>query len=216
MTSNKAKGSDVTRSDATNDGVEVILDYLQRQNRPYSISINLHQKVTKAYATRTLRELWHNKQIEGRTAGKQVVYHALQEASNETTSETIAALDQHIDQVQKQFSCLQAQEKKARVELAALCAKPLHSELRRDISQLEQEQAAARALWLTTKGNDSMHVHVQTRAGAEEAWKRWQKHASSRGRICRDLWQKCSEALPGDKSRDEFWESLGLEGPSLS
>ncbi|PYI24863.1 TBPIP-domain-containing protein [Aspergillus indologenus CBS 114.80] len=199
---------------ATIDGAEAILDYLQRQNRPYSaneISANLHTGVTKAYAARALRDLWHNKQIEGQTAGKQVVYHALQEASNKITSETLVTLDEYLEKAQGRLSSLQIQKKKVRMELAALDAKPLLSELRRDVDQLGRDQATARTFWLTMKGNASMPVpgHM-IRAGAEEDWRRWERHASSRARICRDLWRRCLDALPGDTAWEELW---GWKGP---
>ncbi|PYH41133.1 putative TBP interacting domain protein [Aspergillus saccharolyticus JOP 1030-1] len=248
MMQKKLKGPEATRGKgAADDSARVILDYIRRQNRPYSaieISTNLHKEVTKAQAARALRDLWHNKQIEGRTAGKQVVYHALQEASDEVTSKMIAALDESVKQAQEKLSSLQAQEKKTRLELATLSTKPLFSELRHDIDQLVHERGVAQALLPTMARKDSAHVPMEImRAGAEEEWKCWQKHASSRARICGDLWQMCSEALLGDTARGELWvrrapgggavslslgvfsvlgsnhrlpqESLGLEGPLL-
>lgn len=59
----------------------IILDYLRKQNRPYSatdISANLKNRVTKTAAAKLLKDLHERKEIEGRAAGKQIVYHALQ------------------------------------------------------------------------------------------------------------------------------------------
>lgn len=59
----------------------LILDYLRKQNRPYSatdISTNLKNRVTKAAATKLLKDMHERKEIEGRSAGKQIVYHAIQ------------------------------------------------------------------------------------------------------------------------------------------
>lgn len=60
---------------------DLILDYLRKQNRPYSatdISANLKNRVTKAAATKLLKDLHERAEIDGKAAGKQIVYHAIQ------------------------------------------------------------------------------------------------------------------------------------------
>lgn len=59
----------------------LILDYLRKQNRPYSatdISANLKNRVTKAAAAKLLKDMHERNEIEGRAAGKQLVYHPIQ------------------------------------------------------------------------------------------------------------------------------------------
>ena len=59
----------------------LILDYLRKQNRPYSatdISSNLKNRVTKAAAAKLLKDMHERSEIEGKAAGKQIVYHAIQ------------------------------------------------------------------------------------------------------------------------------------------
>jgi 26S proteasome regulatory subunit, ATPase 3, interacting protein len=59
----------------------LILDYLRKQNRPYSatdISANLKNRVTKAAATKLLKDMHERKEVEARAAGKQLVYHSIQ------------------------------------------------------------------------------------------------------------------------------------------
>ena len=59
----------------------LVLDYLRKQNRPYSatdISSNLKNRVTKAAVTKLLKDMHERNEIEGRAAGKQIVYHAIQ------------------------------------------------------------------------------------------------------------------------------------------
>lgn len=59
----------------------LILDYLRKQNRPYSatdISANLKNRVTKAAAAKLLKDMHERSEIEGKAAGKQIVYHAIQ------------------------------------------------------------------------------------------------------------------------------------------
>lgn len=60
---------------------DLMLNYLRKQNRPYSatdISANLKNRVTKATAAKILKDMHERKDIEGRAAGKQIVYHAVQ------------------------------------------------------------------------------------------------------------------------------------------
>ncbi|PWY65962.1 hypothetical protein BO94DRAFT_614135 [Aspergillus sclerotioniger CBS 115572] len=180
------------------------------------VSANLHNRITKAHTAKALRELHQNKQIEGRAAGKQVVYHAIQETCNEATPEIIATMDWKTERLQEQVTSLQAIENKTRAELAAICGRPLVSELRRDIGQIEQAQEVIRARLDRVRGIDSDSVPIQLEVDAEKDWKHWQNQANIRGRICRDLWRKCSEVVPENMTREELWESLGLEGPCLN
>ena len=59
----------------------LILEYLRKQNRPYSatdISTNLKNRVTKSAAAKLLKDMHERNDIEGKAAGKQIVYHAIQ------------------------------------------------------------------------------------------------------------------------------------------
>jgi hypothetical protein len=59
----------------------LVLDFLRKQNRPYSatdISANLKNRVTKTAAAKLLKDLHERNEIEGRAAGKQLVYHSIQ------------------------------------------------------------------------------------------------------------------------------------------
>lgn len=78
MTQKKAKAADMLDGGAK-DEASLILDYLRKQNRPYSaidVSTNLHNKVTKTHAAKVLRELHRKKEIEARVSGAQL--HPLQ------------------------------------------------------------------------------------------------------------------------------------------
>ena len=60
---------------------DLIMDYLRKQNRPYSatdISTNLKNRVSKAAAAKLLKDMHERKEIEGRAAGKQLIYHVIQ------------------------------------------------------------------------------------------------------------------------------------------
>jgi 26S proteasome regulatory subunit (ATPase 3-interacting protein) len=62
-------------------GAAAILQYLRKENRPYSatdISSNLHNTVTKTAAAKLLKDMHERQEIEGRASGKQIVYHVIQ------------------------------------------------------------------------------------------------------------------------------------------
>ncbi|PYI10482.1 spindle poison sensitivity protein Scp3 [Aspergillus sclerotiicarbonarius CBS 121057] len=205
MAQRKGKNDQHSSGDAAHDGPALILDYLRAYLSSAilpcgatEISTNLQNRITKG-------RISNEKRVDRDALGKQVVYHALQETCNEATPEIIAALDEKAERLQEQVTDLQATEKKTRAELAVTCARPLLSELRRHIGQLEQEQDAIRACLIKARGSDLESVPVQVQVKAESDWKHWQDHANIRGRICRDLWRKCSEVVPENMTGEELW-----------
>ncbi|RHZ51117.1 hypothetical protein CDV55_101677 [Aspergillus turcosus] len=207
MTQKKAKAADMSAV-ASNDETSLILDYLRKQNRPYSaidVSANLHNKVSKTQTAKVLRELHRKKEIEARISGKQTVYHALQDASDEVTMEAARAMDEKIKQLQAQLTTLKTKEKKARTELAMLSAKPLLCELRHDVSQLEQETQVISSRLKEIQESDSTQVSPEEKAELGKEWRRWNKTAIVRKRICRDLWGKCLDVVPDNVSQEELW-----------
>ncbi|KAL2816832.1 Tat binding protein 1-interacting protein-domain-containing protein [Aspergillus cavernicola] len=214
MVQKKGKNEKPAANNAS-DGSTMILDYLRKQNRPYSaidISANLHNKVTKTYAVRVLRDLHQKKEIEGRVAGKQTVYHAVQEEADETGPDAVAARDEEIEDLQEQLPSLKEKEKRMQAELNSLNAIPLLSELRDEIQKLEAEKKSLSARLAKVHGEGEAHVSPKEKEETRKNWKLWQGHASVRARICRDLWRRCSEKLPENMTQDELWEHLGLEG----
>ncbi|KAL4973239.1 Tat binding protein 1-interacting protein-domain-containing protein [Aspergillus desertorum] len=217
MVQKKGK-TDKSAKDVPLEGSALILDYLRRQNRPYSaidISTNLHNKVTKTYAVKALRELHQKKEIECRVAGKQTVYHALQEEMDEAGPDAVAAMDEEIESLQEQLSGLKENEKKIQGELNSLNAIPLLSELRTEIKKLQEEKELLTARLAMVNGDGSAEVSPQEKENVRREWKKWQNQDRVRARIYRDLWRKCSETLPEGVTREELWESLGLEGTPI-
>ncbi|KAL1962789.1 hypothetical protein VTN77DRAFT_9158 [Rasamsonia byssochlamydoides] len=214
MAPRKGKAEKSEKS-APGDGAAMILEYLRKQNRPYSaidISTNLHNKVTKTSAVKTLKELHERKEIEGRAAGKQLVYHTLQDLSEVDTPETIAAVDEEIQQIQNELSDVKIREKELREKLAVVCAIIPMTELCDSVSKLEEEKAASldRLSKLQEQGTVCISVEEMTRV--EKEWKTWQNHVQTRRRIFHELWARCTEVLPEDTTEEDLKETLGLEG----
>lgn len=154
-----------------------------------------------------MRELHRKKEIEARVSGKHTVYHAVQEASDEFTIETMAMMNERNEQLEKQLTTLKTKEKKARTELATLSTKPLLCELRHDVGQLEQETQAISSRLKKIQKRDSIQMSPEKRAELGKEWRRWNRIASVRKRICRDLWSRCLEVSPDNVCREELWVS---------
>ncbi|KAJ5537946.1 hypothetical protein N7494_007425 [Penicillium frequentans] len=144
--------------------------------------------------------------------GKQVVYHALQDPSQSVILEVIATRIREIEKLQEELTTIKTNEKKARATLSTFEAKPRLSDLRQDIQQLEIERNAIQARLTSHQGDDEVSLPAEEREKLEREWKKWQRHATLRHRICRELWGKCTEVLPENMTSKELWESLGLEG----
>lgn len=139
--------------------------------------------------------------------GKQIVYHALQDPSQDVSPEAIAALHRGIKKAQEQLSSVKADEKRIRAALAALDARPRLSELQRGVQQLEAEKQAIQADLGSHQGGSEVQISAEDRSKLEQEWKQWQRHAAARRRICRDLWGQCTEVLPENTSAQELWVS---------
>ncbi|KAK2839304.1 hypothetical protein FQN49_006274 [Arthroderma sp. PD_2] len=218
MAPRKEKAGKGEKSASNEDGSTMILKYLQQQNRPYSatdISANLHNKVTKAYTAKALKSMHERKLLECRVSGKQMVYHAIQDAANEATAEDLAAMDEKIISLKEQVEAAKGQEKVLKTELAVLGSRVSSTELLAQISQSEvrMNTLSDHLARLSKETATSRIVTEEESSRVNRDWVAWKRHACLRRQACRETWLKCTEVLPEDvKSKDELWESLGMEG----
>lgn len=141
--------------------------------------------------------------------GKQVVYHTLQKVSDDTNTNSIDKVTTEIKTLQEELSSIKAEEKTARSSLSTLKSKPRISELHLDIQRLEKEQIDLQTkLTKSTASSDTIKLTPEQRATLESEWKYWQRQATLRRRICRDLWGRCSEVLPENITASELWVCL--------
>ncbi|KAI9373234.1 Tat binding protein 1-interacting protein-domain-containing protein [Aspergillus egyptiacus] len=193
MVQKKGKAEKPAAGDASVDGSAMILDYL----------------------IKALRDLHQKKEIECRISGKQTVYHAVQEEAKESSPDAAAAMDEEIVSLQEKLASLKEDEKKLQTELASLNAIPLLAELRCEMEKLDAERNSLSARLAKVHGGGEEHVSLKEKEHARKHWRFWQNEASVRAKICRDLWRKCSETMPENMNREEFWEHLGLEGTPM-
>lgn len=91
------------------------------------------------------------------------------------------------------------------MQLSQLAAQPVLSEVRQDVCRLEEERGALLKRLAQLHGQAYADVSPEEKARVAADWKQWQRHVNVRKRICRELWGRCSEVVPNDMTRQEFW-----------
>ena len=211
----------------------LIMEYLRKQNRPYSaidISTNLKNRVTKAAAAKLLKDLHERKEIEGRAAGKQIVYHSIQvsvlaliiltrenqrlistqEAADEDALATLQVLDAETTRFREATASLKNEEKELRLALREGTSQVPVTDLRIAVATLEQEKVEMIARLVKLKSGNLKPVSVEEREKVNAEHRRWQKAASARKTIRETVLAVVMTQIE-KKDRDEVKEKLGLE-----
>ncbi|KAL6709535.1 hypothetical protein ACN47E_001470 [Coniothyrium glycines] len=206
----KKKEEKASASEAT----DMVLHYIRKQNRPYSaieVSANLHNKVTKSSAVKILKDLHEQKQIEGRAAGKQIVYHAIQDANDSCTPEELAALDDEIISLRTQTANLQATAKTLRADLASLNSTLSTTDLLSAVQALEPEKAELTARLEALRAGKAKKVTKEEREAIDAEAKKWQLAARRRAKIALDMWKEIECAVETKEEREELRELFELD-----
>ncbi|OCK87289.1 Tat binding protein 1-interacting [Cenococcum geophilum 1.58] len=193
---------------------DTILNYLRKQNRPYSatdISANLHNKVTKAAAAKILKDLHERKEIEGRAAGKQIVYHAIQDPSSTASPEQLAEIDATIASLRAETAAALTTAKSLRASLTSLNTTLSTTELRAAVAAQERERAELLGRLGALRAGEVRPVGKGEREEVEREWGAWRKVSRARERIAGDLWGLVEESLPEGVDKAELRERLGLD-----
>ncbi|KAI2475705.1 Tat binding protein 1-interacting [Pyrenophora tritici-repentis] len=198
-----------------NEAADMVLQYLHKQNRPYSaidVSANLHNKVTKAAAAKILKDLHEQKLIEGRAAGKQIVYHALQNAAEACTTSELAALDTTILDLRTRTTALLATAKALRSTLSSLNSTLSTADLVTHVHALEQEKTQLETRLDALRKGKAKKISREEREGVEMEWKKWGRVAKARERIVKEMWGVIEEGVGDLAVREEMREMFDLDG----
>ncbi|KAI4634551.1 hypothetical protein J4E83_001870 [Alternaria metachromatica] len=198
-----------------NEAADLVLEYLRKQNRPYSaidVSANLHNKVTKASAAKILKDLHEQKAIEGRAAGKQIVYHALQNAAEACTTEQLAALDETILDLRTQTTTFIAAAKNLRGSLSSLNSTLSTADLVANVTTLETEKEQIESRLDGLKKGKAKKVTTSEREAIEKEWKKSIRVAKKRQKIVTEMWKEIKENFPDPQEREDQREMFDLDG----
>lgn len=191
--------------------VSDILQYLIKQNRPYSvidIFNNLHKEHGKTVVARALDQLVSDDRVKEKTYGKQKVYFVNQSEFPEGSENDLQTMDAEISDLNELFTELQQEIKEKENVLRSLensmTTKEAESQLsitKKEIPRLTQKLATLESNKTLLKPEEQKFLH----SSREKYCKEWQK----RKRIGRDMLDAILENYP--KSKDELCEEIGVE-----
>ncbi|KAF2084583.1 homologous-pairing protein-like protein 2 [Saccharata proteae CBS 121410] len=199
---------------ASNEAADLVLDYLRKQNRPYSatdISANLHNKVSKAAAAKLLKEMHDRKEIEGRSAGKQSVYHVIQDPEDAASPGELKAMDIEIQTIKDQIAAAQGEAKSLKAALTNLNATMSTSDLRAAVDVLEEEKAEILGRLAGLRSGSIRPITAEEKVAVDSDAKHWSKVESERAKITKDMWLQIVDCLPEGIDAAEVRENLGLD-----
>lgn len=117
----------------------------------------------------------------------------------------LAAMDKNIDELREKITIARAQEKMLRANLNAVNATVSAEDLRASVVTLESEKQETLARLGPLRAGTVKPVSAQEKDQVEKAWKEWLKKASSRKKICMELWDFCTEEMEEGKTKQDQW-----------
>ncbi|PQE07949.1 Tat binding 1-interacting protein [Rutstroemia sp. NJR-2017a WRK4] len=216
----KEKVKAVTGDEAT----EVILEYLRKENRPFSagdVSGNLHGKVTKTLTDKLLKELFnaqliHGKGTNGDGKGSQWVYWALQDPNASLSAEELQQMEDEIKGLGERMPELRRRGKEILGRVGALKGEMGVEELRGSIQRLRGEGERMRERLRGLKGGEGGEgggkgvLSKEEVQRVEREWGFWGKVRDGRKKTFEGLEGMLMEGM--GLSREDLWERIGVEG----
>ncbi|QSZ28596.1 hypothetical protein DSL72_003095 [Monilinia vaccinii-corymbosi] len=209
-------GKEKIKAVTGDEAQEVLIEYLTRENRPFSagdVSGNLHGKVTKTLTDKLLKELANSGLINGKGTngdgkGSQWVYWPLQDPSSSLSPEDLANMDTEIEDLRARMPELKMEVKKVGLKLAGLKSEMGVSELNERIEKLEEgkREKEARLRALEDGGTQVVKKEEVDRVGREFTY--WSKMRAIRKKGFLAVEGMLLEGM----SREDIWEKAGLEG----
>ncbi|KAK5005861.1 hypothetical protein LTR28_007192 [Elasticomyces elasticus] len=237
MAPTKPEKGEKTEKLSAEQSTALMLDYLRKQNRPYSatdISANLKNRVTKAAAAKLLKDMHERKEIEGRASGTstrvttfylrhflaEVATQCARPATDETqlqsptdaaTPEDLAALDAEIQRLRNETVALRAEEKALKTALATLSTTVSLPDLRASVQVLEAERQEMTARLILLRSGSAKPIAAGEKDGVDAEMRRWGRAAAARKGIRNCLWALVCDNLPEGTKREELKEQLDLQ-----
>ncbi|EME40302.1 hypothetical protein DOTSEDRAFT_66108 [Dothistroma septosporum NZE10] len=214
-------GSDKQKALSVDESATWIKNYLRERNRPFSaieISGNSQGRIAKTQVVKLLKDLHEKQEIEGRNAGKQLVYHALQEEPCDDQDTKLAEMDILTAQLRDESNALKAEEKDLRQRIregAHIIPMPV---LMAAIADLEKEKTVLNARLKKLKSGDVKPVSKAEKKKVQERWTKIKKSCEARKRIRDGIWMALVGGVEEQQGKrldadavEELKEELGVE-----
>jgi 26S proteasome regulatory subunit, ATPase 3, interacting protein len=171
------------------DALPVMLEYLIKQNRPYShnqLFANLHGQIPKSKVAKWLAKLAQQGDLSEFIFNKTKLYMASQSNFDELSPEEVAALDSEIESKKANVADLEAKLKNITGEAAGLEAEPTDVELEQLLTELGSELETKQDKLSKLESSMTLLDPAQLQKAKDELekiWKAWKK----RQRVTMDM-----------------------------
>ncbi|KAI8586558.1 Tat binding protein 1-interacting protein-domain-containing protein [Geranomyces variabilis] len=206
----KQKEKKVASGKEAND---VVLQYLKKQNRPYSaadVFNNLGGQVGKTVVVKALATLAEEATIHGKANGKQWVYVAKQDEMETPSKELMDEMNLKLSQLKDQNAVLQEEIKALQSELSTLNSSLTDDQIQAKLLTLNAENEKMEERLVTLRSGDApAQLSDKEIKAADTKLEKMRKEWRSRKRLFSDMWGAVTESVPG--SIEEFREAVGIE-----
>lgn len=179
---------------------KLVLDYLIKQNRPYSVTdivSNLHAAVSKTECQRVINVLVEKDLVTTKLYGKQSIYVIRQDTIDVATPQEMAAIDNEMRLLQGQIAESKARHKQLSSELSALNSALTTDQITARLDQLKAKNVQAEEhLSLLRSGNQLVTREEKQRVAKEMEF--YRKMWNQRRRIFKDMFATVTENMPGN------------------
>ncbi len=145
--------------------------------------------------------------LTGKTTGKQVVYHALQDPNDVASAEQLAALDQEIEVIREEIAAAKSTERLLKANLATLNTTLSTEDLHGSVVALELEKEQILARLVPLRSGSAKPVSSEEKREVDNAWRQWQRQWTVRKKIAMDVWAHATEVVPEGTTKAELWVS---------
>ncbi|KAK4696750.1 26S proteasome regulatory subunit, ATPase 3, interacting protein, partial [Lecanoromycetidae sp. Uapishka_2] len=161
---------------------------------------------------KALKELHESQLIAGKAAGKQIVYHAIQDPTNALSLEDLAAMDAEIATLRTDITNAKATEKLLRTGIVSANATLSIDELHTAVALLEYDKIETLRRLGPLREGSVKPVAPDEKKRVDGEWEFWGRKAGARKKFGMELWEMCTEEVEEGKTREDVWEEWGLEG----
>ncbi|XP_049637354.1 homologous-pairing protein 2 homolog isoform X2 [Suncus etruscus] len=190
-----------SRAEAAAGAPEILLRYLQEQNRPYSAqdvfgNLQRDHGLGKAAVTKALEQLARQGRLREKAFGKQKIYFADQEQFDTVSDADLQGLDTKIVDLTAKLQSLQQS------------CRHMEAEMQREIQELKKECADYTKRLQNIKAATN-HVTPEEKERVYRDRQKYSKEWRRRKRMATELFDAILEGYP--KSKKQFFEEVGIE-----
>jgi len=189
----------------------VILDYLNKQNRPYSaidVFTNLHKEHGKTAVVRSLESMAEAGKIREKVYGKQKVYCADQSQYPDIDAEELKLMDGKVLQLTEKYQQESAQLKQLEAKKQSLTSSLTTEEALIQLKQLQTECSQYHTRLGGLKNNANA-VSPEQRQSIITVRSKYVKEWRKRKRMANDILDAILEGYP--KKKKDLYDEVGVE-----